>query len=226
MAVAFRSDTKGTGTGTSIGLALPSGFAANDILEFRLYKENTNAVTWPSGFTPVTSINAADNSFVIYIARKVATGAESGTQTASWTGSNYAEAQLSAYSGADTSTTDDATPTIVASGVLGNSAVSPSITTVTANAMIIAFGANWASTTTNWTLTNFNMRTPSVTTDIGVADAIQAAVGASGNLTFSVPSTSGQAAGITVALREASQTGMMRKNVLTEQPLQLQYMEL
>ena len=34
----------------------------------------------------------------------VATGSESGTQTASWTGSVYRNAALAAYSGADTGT--------------------------------------------------------------------------------------------------------------------------
>ena len=193
-----------TGTGTSLAPTIPAGIAANDVLEIRLYKENTNAVTWPSGFTQVTSVTASDSSFVIYVARKAtATGSESGAQTISWTGSVYGEAVINAYRGVDNATPDDATPTTVASGSLSNQATSPTITTASANAMVIAFGANFASGSTSWTAPGGMTQRTSTTFDIGVADAIQVSPGASGAKTFTL-SGIGQAAGITVALKEST----------------------
>ena len=202
MAVAFRSLTQGTGTAASCGRALPASFAANDYLLYLLYKENTNAVTWPGSFSQSATVTATGSSFALYFALLKATGGESGTQTASWTGSVYWESALLAYSGADTTTGQDATATTAANGSLGNTSTAPTITTVTANAMLVAFTANFGSGSTTWGAPSGMTLRTSGQTDTGIADVLQASAGASGVKTFTCNGT-GQSAGIMIALRPA-----------------------
>lgn len=69
----------------SAAVAVPAGMATDEVALVGLYKENTAAVTPPSGFTELTPVNSAtDHNGHLFWKR--ATGADSGTYSFSWTG--------------------------------------------------------------------------------------------------------------------------------------------
>jgi hypothetical protein len=199
MTIAYRSkNIKGNGSGTSVVHAAPSGLANNDILLFMLYKQNSAAVTYPAGFTEVAAI-ASGTSFWLYVAWKRASS-ESGTYTFSWTGSTWRYSMLGAYSGCITSGSPmDATPTTLATASETNVITCPSITTATANALVIPFGADYNLDVTGATLSGYTVREDVL--PILVSDAIKAAAGATGTLAYSRTGTD-RTGGVTIALKD------------------------
>jgi len=201
MAVAFRSKDQGGGAaGTSTVASAPAGLANDDILIYWVYKENTAAITWPSGFSEVGSIAASNSSFKLYVAWKRA-ASESGTYTASWTGSAWRNYGLEAYSGCVTSGSPmDATPTTQANGS-SSSDTCPSITTATANAMLACGAANFDGSFATGYPSGMNGRITQ-DGDLGIADLIIASPGATGTKVFSL-SVASQNVGISLALTPA-----------------------
>lgn len=204
MAVAFRNRTTagGVGNATSVTNTPPTGLANNDILIFVIYKENLNAITWPSGFTPWFTRNASDSSYQMAVAWKRA-ASEAGNYQASWTGSVWQDGTLLAYSGAiTTGDPADATAVSQANGSTDGIAC-PSIVTTTANAMRIAIGQHFQGLGSGAT-PPAGMTERSDFDDTTVADEIQAAAGASGIKTFTRSGgIDGETVGAQIALREA-----------------------
>lgn len=184
----------------AITVAAPSGLANGDILLYAIYKENTAAVTWPSGFTQVAARTSSDSSYQVLVAWKRASG-ESGSYTASWTGNTYADAMMLAWSGGIASgSAMDATPTTSANGSQANQITVPSITTATANALLVAVGADF-DVLTKTAPSGFALRGSQAT--IAAADQTQASAGASGSKAFGTNGTS-QTVGIMLALAPAA----------------------
>jgi hypothetical protein len=207
MAVAFRSmTTAGGGAATSVTNTPPAGLSDNDILVFVIYKENTNVVTFPAGFTEWFSRNASDTSFQMSVAWKRA-ASEAGNYVASWTGSVWADGVLTAYSGAITSGDPaDATAVSQANGDESGQCSCPSITTATANAMRIAIGEVFIGLSGATPPSGMTERVDF--DDTTVADQIQASAGASGAKVFSTGAVSGQTVGAQIALRENPTTSI------------------
>jgi hypothetical protein len=178
----------------------PTGLSNDDILVCLLYKENTNALTVPSGFSSPVEISASDSSFRLYYTWKRA-ASESGTYTFSWTGNAYRVSNLLAISGAVTSgDPNDATATTAGNGAQNNKIDCPTITTATDGSLVIAFGSNY----------DYNMDAATVTAgytireraDVcAVADDVKDSAGATGTITFTHAKGSSQTAGITIALK-------------------------
>lgn len=197
MAVAFRSlTTDGATTGGTATNTPPSGLANNDILIMLIYKEATGAITWPSGFTQLASVTAANSSFMLAAAWKRA-ASESGNYAATFS-SAYYDSIMAAYSGAITSgDPQSATATTNAPGSENTILTGPSITTVDANCLIISFVGDIAG----WTLTKpSSMTSRSTFDDTGLADEAQASAGASGTKVWTTTGAS-QTCGITIALK-------------------------
>lgn len=201
MAISFVNKTQGgAGSATSAVASAPASLANDDILLYVVYKENTGAITWPSGFTERAAITASDSSFRLHVAEKRA-ASESGTYTASWTGNNWRNYALLAYRGCVASgSAMNVTPTTQANGSDSNMTC-PSITPITDNAMIVCIAGDVDGT--------FSTGYPSGMTgrvtqdgDIGIADLIKTPAGATGTKVFTL-SIASQNVGITLALTPA-----------------------
>jgi hypothetical protein len=154
-APAYRSHTVVTnGTTTSCALSLPSGFAANDILIAVVFKENTAAFSaTPSGFALVTGgRDIATGFYSVDIYWKRATGAESGSQTFTWSGSVPRAGYMVAISGAVTRG-DPWNPATLAAWAGSNSGAmsASSVTTTVDDTLILGVytvdngGATWTA---------------------------------------------------------------------------------
>jgi hypothetical protein len=201
VAIAFRSKDEqvaSSGSTTSVNNK-PAGTALDDILLLFVYIETTAALTYPAGFTERAVINASDSSFALHVAEKRATGSEPSTYTTSWTGGSYADTVLVAYSGCTTTgSAMDATPTTSALGSGSGSIVSPSITTVSPNAMVISFVGDIAG---NALTKPAAMTVRSTFDDLGFADVIQASAGASGTFSWTLGGGATQRCAVTLALK-------------------------
>ena len=149
MAIAFGSAgarTNITVAGTSWSLAYPAGITAGDLLVIHIVTSGGN-VTMSSltGWTEVhreTTVTNPRGGVLI----KVADGTESGSLSFTTT-STTGNAIMFRYTGVDTTTPLDAAKTSVANTATVTDIVLPSITTVTADTMLIyADGANSGST--------------------------------------------------------------------------------
>jgi hypothetical protein len=214
MAIAFRSkdENNASGGSTDSTNSKPAGTTLNDIILLCVYIETTAALTYPADFTEVATITATNSSFVLHVAWKRATGSEPTTYTTSWTGGSYADTVLLVYSGCTTTGSPmDATPTTSAPGSGSGSIVSPAITTVTANAMVISFVGDIAG---NALTKPAAMTVRSTFDDQGSADVIQASPGDSGTFSWTLGGGATQRCAVTLALRPAggapvAQTGSM-----------------
>lgn len=203
MAIAFRAkdEFNAVGGSTSATNNKPTGTVNDDILLLCVYIEGTMALTYPAGFTEVAAINASNSSFALHVAWKRA-ASEGTTYATSWTGGAYGDFVLVAYSGCITSGSPmDATPTTSALGSGTTNIISPSITTVSANTMIISHvGDILGNALTKPTA----MTVRSTFDDQGIADVIQAAAGASGTFSWTMGGSASQRCAVTLALKPPS----------------------
>lgn len=225
MAVAFRSlTTAGAATGATATNTPPSGLANDDILVMMIYKEATGAISWPSGFTQLATVTASDSSFLIAAAWKRA-ASESGNYSATF-GSAYFDSVMAAYSGCiTTGDPQDATASAVANGSQNTILTGPSITTVSANTLIISFVADFVGLAATKPA---SMTSRSTFDDIGLADEAQASAGASGTKTWTLASGSTQTCGITIALKPPGGGGSssIPHAAIVVTPLLPQHMEI
>lgn len=222
MAVAFRAlTTAGATTGATATNTPPAGLANDDILIMLIYKEATGAITWPSGFTQLASVVAANSSFMLAAAWKRA-ASESGNYSATFA-SAYFDSVMAAYSGCITSgDPQDATATTNAPGSQTSQITGPSITTVSANTLVISFVGDIIG----WVLTKpAAMTSRSTFDDIGLADMAQAAAGASGTLGWTNNGGASQTAAITIALKPPTIGGMFRPAIIVT-PMDISYLEV
>ena len=175
------------GSGATAAFAVPAGVQANDVILVELYKENTAAVTPPTGFTELghqAATGAQDHD--TYVFWKRATGADSGTYSFSWSGSVWRTGFASLWRGCATT----GTPVDVYNGATsGSTSVTASpavaVTTTGADRLLVWFAGTWDSTT--WTTpTGFTALAPSGAPSSRLthgAYKTQAAAGASGSVT-------------------------------------------
>lgn len=127
---------------TTFNVAYPSGITAGDILVLHIVTNGgAPSSTPPTGWTQVhrESTTVTNPRGGVYI--KVASGSESGTLAVTVT-STTGVAQISRYSGVDTTTPQDVAASIAQVNTTGDVTITlPSITTVTNGAMLLAFGA-------------------------------------------------------------------------------------
>jgi hypothetical protein len=192
--------------GASAVVTLPASIAANDVLVVSIYKENTNAVTPPAGWTekgtaPTTTGPQAQHTFWFRCA-----GGESGTVTFSWTGSVFRAATCDRFSGCITSGDP-------IEGINTNTTGAGSATTLN-----VSLGSTSANTLLYWAGTNFvggNSWTPPTANggyternDLDVlsnADVQFASGGATGNVTGTAALT-GQLTAVLLNLLSAAST--------------------
>ena len=173
MAIAFGSAgtrlLSGTGT-TSWDVAYPSPVNANDLLVMFVSTNGGTITTPPSGWTEIVTIGAelSNPKGGLYI--KVASGGESGTVNFGSTSSNGC-AQIFSYTGVDTTTPLDGTPTTVFNTTSGTDIVLPSITTSGPTRLVYVGSANSSTNT-------LSSVTGSERTDFGATGGTGAKAGA------------------------------------------------
>lgn len=177
--------TAGTLSGvaaTSALVPVPSGVAANDIIVVWLYKENANAVTPPSGFTQKASQAATDHS--AYLFWKRATGADSGTYSFSWTGSNWREADSLRISGCITTGDpfDTGTGAVVTNvnNTAGTASPAVSLTTTDVDRLLVWGATSFAGGA--WTPPGTFTERTDISSDTTTATKTLAVAGASGSI--------------------------------------------
>ena len=207
MAWSPRTATTAPGTGGgALTFAAPGGLANDDLMLIAVYLEPASAtMSWPAGFVEEASQAAADSSFVARVARKRAVS-ESGSYTATPSGAVYSEGIMLAYGGSSTSGTGlDATTTTGASGAEVNQITTPSITTVTAAALLVSLAFDF-DVFAKTAPAGFTERAEEGT--LAGGDQEQAVAGASGAKIWTTSGTS-QTVGIMLALRPATATAVV-----------------
>ena len=89
MSIVNTTTATGSGSINTLGITIPSGASAGDVLIIVALQSNTsNTVTWPSGFVEVSSLFTTEPTIgsQFRIATKTAVGGESGTWTVNWSG--------------------------------------------------------------------------------------------------------------------------------------------
>jgi hypothetical protein len=139
--VDFRSDVWSTvASSTSLNPGEPAGAAQNDILIYWFVVHGgSSAVSTPAGWTLLYDLPATSADVRVYWIRR---GAGAAATTITWTGSGYAEANISAWTGAVTSGSPFDTN---ANNARTTSATvdCPAVTTTIENSAVIALGMNW-----------------------------------------------------------------------------------
>lgn len=171
MAIAHRASASANASGTTLTITKPAGTVSGDVLVAFL-NTTSSSPTAPSGWTLVTSSLLGD-----FIYLKVAGGSEPASYA--WTsGSVTWSGGISCFSGVDNSTPWDVSPTI------NTFSTSASVTTLTANAMLV--GGNSANAAGNITPpAGFTEWWESGgSSHAEMAGALQAVAGASGTKTW------------------------------------------
>jgi hypothetical protein len=140
------------GSRTSVAIPVPTGVASGDIVTVGVYKENTAAITAPSGFTLKTSDTTnATTQGALWVYWKRLTASDSGTYTFSWTGSSFAGGQAIAARGAiSTGDPFQGTVSIVRTANNSGATISTSADSIL-NGFGISFVSSWATATRTWT---------------------------------------------------------------------------
>jgi hypothetical protein len=139
----FRSASFVGGTAANATPSEPAGAADNDILvSFAISRQDAGALSIPSGWTSIYSGQTGSGS--VHFFYNLAWIRRSGAPALTWTTPNtYREVYVLAYSGCTTSGSP-----IDASQDGGSTTTTnpdcPSITTVTANAMVLAIAGQWS----------------------------------------------------------------------------------
>lgn len=144
MAVSLRSSSLNTySTSTSVTYTAPSGVASGDLLVAVFALGANRTITPPTGFTAVVSplaLTGSASGYYLFGYSKIADGTET-TLTFYLSASTDHSGYMAAYSGVDGTTPFDVSPS---SAVGASSSLSaPSLTTVTANAVVAWFAYNW-----------------------------------------------------------------------------------
>jgi RHS repeat-associated protein len=131
--------------GVSLAIATPAGVQANDVLIAAVGFNNASAaVTPPSGWTLVRRVsNSSTTSNALAVYRRVAQAGEPSSHAFAIAGGAFLVGGIQAFSGVDT-----ANPIDVENGQSATAHDTPSVTTTTANAMLVtshtfASAATW-----------------------------------------------------------------------------------
>jgi hypothetical protein len=197
-------------TATSGAFPVPGSPAANDIDIIWEYKENSAAVTWPAGFTEFITVTTTDHT--LHAAWKRLAGTESGTYTASWTGSVWREGYVSRYRNCVTS----GNPYEALVTAFNNTAAtaSPAVTVVpvTDNSRIVWVASNFTGVNPWVPPANFALRTSATAlSDVASADRVWNGTASTGSL--SATESSGRMAAAGFALKPAAVAATFNPNV-------------
>jgi hypothetical protein len=217
-AVAFRSKSYATSTGSSVTPTEPAGAAQNDILFMFFILGNTApTITPPTGWSTLHSF-ATTNGVAIRLFW-IRRGASAPSYAVSWGSSFYYEVSVTAWSGAITSGNPyDVSAT---SGVTSRNPPNPdcpSVTTTVANTMVIAFGMSWsgwmsggATAPAGYTGADLGAQA----TDLAIAYKSKAAIGAEDPAAYSGTqfNSTDAVAEITVALKPPTSTSRVRHRI-------------
>ena len=186
-------------TASSAAVPVPSGVAAGDVILVHLYKQNTNAVTPPAGFTEIGTAQQTTGSVISHhVFWKRATGADSGTYSFTWTGSNWRAALATRYTGCvSTGNPYDSgggAPNGAARSSSGTTTPAVSLTTQGPDRLLVWSGTNFNSGA--WTMPSGFTAVESDQADelSSTAYKAQAAAGATGSITGSCASSANETA--------------------------------
>jgi hypothetical protein len=146
--IVYRSQTTTTyATRTNTVVNKPSGVVDGDLLLFRIVtglQTEAPDATPPAGLTQIgTTIDMVDGSGYNVEARTYYRVASSEPSSYTFTHTSCSsQGIILAYDGVDTTTPLDVTPSVATS--TGNTSTATSITTVTANAMLVLIESDWA----------------------------------------------------------------------------------
>ena len=193
------STVGGNGHGTSVTLTKPGGVVENDILTFHLNKENTESVTYPSGWTEAAFVDSGGSR--AHYAWKRATASEPASYVFSWASSPWRNASLSRISGCATSgDPNDVTPSTNAPAGSDTAVPCSSVTTVSDECLLIAMAA-WLNDRTASPPSGMTEQVDHLTQS--VASVAQASAGASGDKSFTLSGAEARRSGIIAALKPA-----------------------
>ncbi len=218
--ISFRrsSSTDANGSATTLQIAVPPGTVNNDVMIAGItVRPYTAVITPPAGWTLVLRQDqtaSTDSSIAVY--RRTASS-EPASYTWSFNTSTGSGGGIMSFSGVDTTTPLDVAAAGASSGAAALTAAAPSVTTASANTMLVTFHA--LPNSDRWTppagMTEaFDVASLAPSNGVGISIeanyAIQAAAGASGTKTATTVPTA-QAAdvseGITLALRPSATAG-------------------
>lgn len=140
------------GSRTSAAIPVPVGVADKDIVTVGIYKENTAAITAPSGFTLKSSDTTnATTQGALWVYWKRLSAADTGTYSFSWTGASYAGGHAIAARGC-VETGDPWAGSVFIGRTANNSGatISGSAGSVSGG-LGISFVSSWATATRTWT---------------------------------------------------------------------------
>lgn len=200
MALAVRSTA--TQTDNSLNGIEPTGAASGDLIIMMFYTAfSSAAVTGPASWTEVVDVDGG-NAFNQMAAYWIVRGGSAPSYTMTGGGGSSSGIHTFAITGADTTTPMDATPTTGTK--TGTNPDSPSITTVTADTLIVTMVGDDAAAGTITVPSGFTGTT--TTSGTKAAYKAQAATGATGTFAWTC-STSTDWGAITIAVRPAGGGG-------------------
>lgn len=195
MAVAFRSASDQFGTGTDITATEPSGAAQGDILIAMIVAGATATVTIPSGWT---QLYTEGPNQMRYVACWIARGASAPSYTFTLSTSVFRQVTVWAFSGGDTTTPFSGQ---AAGSVINTTNVDPpSATPGTVDGMALAIAGHWGGANPFVPPSGYTLRGNTGLSDIGGATKALSSTAAEDPGTFTGPSGSNDAVGITLLL--------------------------
>ncbi len=204
MAITFISSTKtAANSGTSLSLSVPIGTLNGHVLIAAVGIGVVETITPPAGWTSLVAQSGTNINAQIWY--RIASS-EPASYAFSWTTSTRYGAGMLAYSGVDTSTPSDCTPSAA-----GDTGIAPSITTTTNGATAIVFG--WSRgdivfVPVGWTERVYD--SGSYRVRFVAADKIMAIAGATGNATIYVQTGT---VSMQIALRPVLAASVARRTI-------------
>lgn len=177
-------------TGTTLTITKPSGVASGDLLVAFVHVSGSPTLTPPSGWTLIDSVTNAFGVGTLYAFRFMAGGSEPASYSWTWTGSQYSCGGIYRVTGADATTPiNTSAKSAPASGA---TQVSPSVTTTTADCLILrAISCERTATSPySWpsSTKDFDLKGTAAfdATSLSAARASQASAGATGTETVTL----------------------------------------
>src|SRR6266542_2657425 len=178
-------------------LVRPASVTTGNLMIAQITLRNLDAITAPAGWTQIGNLRTQGTSLEQALYHKVATAGDTAGTTYSWSWTNNADAAgaIFAYSGVDTGSPFDVTPSDNSNGT--GTASATGLTTTQNGDMIVAFyGVQGNVTATQDTglgltqeYTALSASSPASKVRITGADGTQATAGASGNKTATLGAT-------------------------------------
>lgn len=204
MAIAINgSPTTASGSGGTCTLTVPAATDDGDLLVVVIDQRGLNAITLPGGWD-TRALNTSNINTLLTCTRIASS--EPASYDWTWSGTPLFEGVMIAYSGVNTTTPMDVAGATNADGVGSTTAVAPSLTTVTNDAMLICAWGGRANVI-SWSLPGSMTprRTIASAPSLAVAEELVPSAGATGTRTATITATPWAAHSI--ALRPASTAG-------------------